>query len=186
MKTCSKCKTVKSFDDFGKHNQTKDGYRSRCKICNSAEKRDYYANNADLVKKSVADWIEKNKNKHAKYVQTWLTKNLEQKKKSDSLWKVARKDLVNASTQKRRAAQKNQLGFVSQNIVQRLMAGQRSLCINCKVELHQSGYHIDHIMPLSLGGIHSDWNLQLLCPTCNIKKSNKDPIAWAHENGRLL
>lgn len=26
----------------------------------------------------------------------------------------------------------------------------------------------------------------LLCPTCNLRKHAKDPIAWANENGRLL
>lgn len=36
------------------------------------------------------------------------------------------------------------------------------------------------------GGIHGDENLQLLCPACNLKKSNKDPIVWANQNGRLL
>ena len=33
MKTCFKCKQVKSFDMFFKHKQTSDGYHSWCKIC---------------------------------------------------------------------------------------------------------------------------------------------------------
>jgi hypothetical protein len=45
---------------------------------------------------------------------------------------------------------------------------------------------LDHMMPIDLGGLHADENLQLLCPTCNLRKYNKDPIAWANENGRLL
>lgn len=186
MKTCSKCKVVKPFFDFGKHNQTKDGYKSRCKICNAEEMRGYYATHADSVKKSVNLWISKNKDKHSSYVQKWLQKNVEKKKASNSIWKKCRNDLVNASTQKRRATKRSQLGVVSKNIVEKMMRSQRHLCINCKTDLKQSGYHIDHIMPLSLGGIHADENLQLLCPTCNIKKHNKHPIAWANENGRLL
>ena len=186
MKICSKCKVAKPFSEFGKHNQTKDGHKSRCKICNAEEMRSYYATHTESVKNSVSSWNSKNKDKHALYVQKWACENMERKKSSNSTWRKRRKDLVNASTQKRRAAKKNQLGVVSKNIVEKLMRSQKSLCINCKADLTRSGYHIDHIMPLSLGGIHADENLQLLCPTCNIKKHNKHPIAWANENGRLL
>ena len=185
MKTCSKCTTEKPFSEFGKHKQTKDGYKSRCKICNAEEMRSYYASNSDSVKNSVNLWVSKNKDKHSTYVQKWALENAERKKSSNSLWKKNRKDLVNASIQKRRAAKKNQLGIVSCDIVEKLMGLQKCSCINCNKDL-RLGYHIDHMMPLSLGGIHSDENLQLLCPTCNIKKHNKDPIAWANENGRLL
>jgi len=41
-------------------------------------------------------------------------------------------------------------------------------------------------MPLSRGGSNDKYNLQLLCPTCNLKKSAKDPIDFAQENGNLL
>jgi len=33
--------------------------------------------------------------------------------------------------------------------------------------------HVDHIKPISLGGTNDLTNLQLLCQSCNIKKSNK-------------
>jgi 5-methylcytosine-specific restriction endonuclease McrA len=35
------------------------------------------------------------------------------------------------------------------------------------------GYHIDHRIALSKGGTNWPWNLQLLAPVCNLKKSNK-------------
>ena len=36
-------------------------------------------------------------------------------------------------------------------------------------------YHVDHRMPLSLGGSNYPDNLQLLCPTCNLSKSATHP-----------
>ena len=34
--------------------------------------------------------------------------------------------------------------------------------------------HIDHIEPLSLGGDHAIYNMQVLCRSCNITKSNRN------------
>ena len=186
MKICSKCNTKKSYFDFGKHSQTKDGYKSRCKECNALEMRIYYAKNSDSVNRTTKKWIENNRLKHNKYVKKWEAENSEYKKELCARWTKQNKDLVNAATQKRRAIKKFQLGDVSKNIVKLLLSMQKNLCINCQSNLTDYGYHIDHIMPISLGGMHEDKNLQLLCPTCNMKKSNKDPIAWANENGRLL
>lgn len=186
MKICSKCKIEKPFSEFGKHNQTKDGLKSRCKECNALEMRDYYSRNKQSVQSYIKTWIDNNRGKHATYVKKWNDKNSDYKKTLNAAWKKSNKDLVNASTQKRRAARRCQLGIVSRDIVQKLLKTQQNFCVNCHADLLKVGYHIDHNMPLSLGGLHDDNNLQLLCPTCNMKKGNKDPIEWAKQNGRLL
>ncbi|MGL5935922.1 MAG: HNH endonuclease, partial [Cetobacterium sp.] len=36
------------------------------------------------------------------------------------------------------------------------------------------------------GGAHCDSNVQLLCPTCNLRKAAKDPVVFMQEMGRLL
>lgn len=45
MKTCSKCKEEKSFDEFHKHKSSKDGYRSQCKECRKEIEKKYYIEN---------------------------------------------------------------------------------------------------------------------------------------------
>lgn len=62
---------------------------------------------------------------------------------------------------------------------------QKMSCANCRCSL-KDGYHLDHIKPLSKGGEHCPMNVELLCPKCNHKKTNKMPDEWAKENGRLL
>lgn len=72
---------------------------------------------------------------------------------------------------KRRAKQKN-AGKIRKGIISDLTVAQNGTCRLCPKPLCE-GYHLDHIYPLSKGGDNRDSNLQLLCPRCNLKKSNK-------------
>jgi 5-methylcytosine-specific restriction endonuclease McrA len=51
---------------------------------------------------------------------------------------------------------------------------QNGLCACCSNPLNGL-YHLDHIVPLSLGGKNSDDNVQLLLPKCNLQKYNAPP-----------
>lgn len=51
-----------------------------------------------------------------------------------------------------------------------LVARDGEQCCNCGNPIK---LHVDHIKPISLGGTNDLDNLQLLCQTCNLKKSNK-------------
>lgn len=62
---------------------------------------------------------------------------------------------------------------------------QRWKCAVCGVGIKRA-YHIDHIVPLAKGGEHKSSNIQLLCPTCNVRKSSRDPVDYMQSLGRLL
>ena len=52
-------------------------------------------------------------------------------------------------------------------------------------------YHVDHVRPLrpragDAPGTHEPANAQLLCPSCNLSKSNKQPEQFAQERGFLF
>lgn len=55
-----------------------------------------------------------------------------------------------------------------------LFAKQDGKCSYCSQEL-VTNYHLDHIMPISKGGLHTLTNVQYLCQPCNNKKYNKVP-----------
>lgn len=54
-----------------------------------------------------------------------------------------------------------------------LKARERSRCANCQNSISELDceFHIDHIVPLSLGGCNDIVNLQLLCSKCNLTKA---------------
>lgn len=84
-----------------------------------------------------------------------------------------------------KSKKRRKYGKLPRGTVARLLVLQKNCCAYCRKTL-SAGYHVDHVMPLKLGGKHESSNVQLLCPTCNVRKSAKHPIVYANERGMLL
>lgn len=85
----------------------------------------------------------------------------------------------------RRGRVKGGGGTFSRQQIDDLFKLQKGKCANCRTSIDE-GFHRDHKTPLVMGGTNDISNIELLCPTCNLKKNAKDPIAWANENGRII
>lgn len=55
VKTCTRCKETKPFNDFSPRKSAKDGYRSNCKECDSEYTKNYRVNNP-YSKTGNKDW----------------------------------------------------------------------------------------------------------------------------------
>jgi 5-methylcytosine-specific restriction endonuclease McrA len=76
-------------------------------------------------------------------------------------------------------------GKLSKGLAEKLLKLQRGKCACCGKDL-SAGYHLDHNMPIALGGTNTDDNIQLLCPTCNLQKHAKHPVEFMQSRGFLL
>lgn len=69
-----------------------------------------------------------------------------------------------------------------------LLEEQGGKCGLCFSAFGDDGFHVDHFMPLALGGSNDPSNLQLLHPTCNLKKGARHPaelgLPLAHSAAR--
>jgi len=81
-------------------------------------------------------------------------------------------------TQNYRAKKRSNGGQLSRGLENVLMLEQGCRCPYCYSDLKLSGYDLDHYIPVDLGGPNEDWNIQLACPPCNKKKSNKHPLEF--------
>ncbi len=118
-------------------------------------------------------------------MRAWEQENELKHKAAKRAWNKANKELKRAHRHNRRARIKAAEGKHNGTEVVALFKAQRGKCAYCS-KLLNGGYHIDHIMPLALGG--SNWikNIQLTCDTCNLRKNAKHPIDFARQMGRLL
>lgn len=114
----------------------------------------------------------------------WRSKNLDKQKESSRNWCKRNVDKCRTRAQNRRARKKNAIGRFCTKHIHDLYVKQKILCAACPADLFEYPPHIDHIMPLVLGGSNWPSNIQLLCPACNLSKNAKHPKLWCEEIGK--
>ncbi len=162
--------------------------------------RDWYEKNAEVTKQRASEWRDANPDKAKIHRSATYFKNkakiqvvtaiYHQKNKSEinarkSVWKASNPDAVRRANHSRRFRKVSAVGVLSKGIYQTLFAKQRGLCACCGAKLG-SNYHLDHIMPLVLGGTNEDSNVQLLHSRCNLQKHAKHPVDFMQQKGFLL
>jgi len=87
------------------------------------------------------------------------------------------KEVTSLSIRKRRAQKlSSEDGTITHQTLAKLMDDQDSKCSYCSTALDlqpKGDVHLDHVVPLSKGGIHSINNVVWSCASCNHKKSNR-------------
>jgi 5-methylcytosine-specific restriction endonuclease McrA len=88
-----------------------------------------------------------------------------------------------ARGRKRRALKKSQLGLWDEDwfIERQLFIYQDGRCFYCREPINlfdRSSFHLEHVIPLSRGGLHCVSNVVLACPPCNLSKKNKTIEEW--------
>jgi 5-methylcytosine-specific restriction endonuclease McrA len=178
-----------------------DRYTSgKCKPCSRKRVSKYYEANREKMNEDSRKWRQAN---HQKVVERdreyyeanldkvnyrgrkWYKDNYERALENNRKWKQSNPDKLREYDQNRRALKKGNGGTLSKDIVQTLMNLQKGKCACCNKSL-KDGYHLDHIMPIALGGKNSDDNVQLLTPKCNLSKGAKHPIDYMRVKGRLI
>lgn len=141
---------------------------------------------ADNLEKWVAfhkEYRENNREKLRQDCREWRRKNRARADAKIAEWHAANPEARRLKRQNRRARKLENGGKLSRGLVKKLQESQKWLCVGCKCDLKQSGYHLDHRVPLARGGAHADENMQLLCPHCNCTKGARDPEEWEREKG---
>ena len=100
-------------------------------------------------------------------------------------WREKNPEGMRAHAQTRNARKNGSGGRYTAEDVRSLKIAQCNKCAYCKDRLGKR-FHVDHIMPISKGGMNVRGNLQILCVSCNLSKHNADPIDFAQRRGLLL
>lgn len=185
MRTCTKCGVIKSVAEFGKKASKLDGLHSWCKTCNRAAAAAWQSANQDKHNAAASKWAAANREKARACVAKWHAANPDKSAARTAKWAAENPEARCINEQNRRARKRESSGKLSKNLADKLFKLQRGKCACCGKPLGDD-YHLDHRMPLALGGPNTDDNMQLLRATCNLQKSAKHPIDFMQQKGFLL
>ena len=90
-----------------------------------------------------------------------------------------------AMSQNRRARERNAPGRFTRDDILEIYHGQGTLCAWCYEPLGDD-IHVDHYMPLALGGSNWPDNLRLLHGSCNASKGALHPEEFGRRYGRPI
>ena len=138
----------------------KDSYdKEKVKIKN----KNYYENNKEELLSKVHTYYEENKEK--------ICAQKKEYRKSINGRLSIRNGRQNRRIKEKEAAD----GTITKESLKNLDKMQNSQCYYCKttIDIQSPLTHLDHLTPLSKGGLHSITNVAWTCAACNLKKNNK-------------
>lgn len=150
-----------------------------------------YWKNVEKSRERVKAYREKNLEREKKaraarkYWREWRAGNLEHAREYARRY-YAEKPNKAIAIHKRRARKKQSEGTHTPADLRALLAAQSHRCAYCRADLRKVKKHLDHVLPLALGGTNDKGNLQWLCESCNLSKGAKHPVTFAQELGFLL
>lgn len=150
-----------------------------------ANKAKWYRDNFQRIRLIKSEYRTKNKERQRAWYAEWREQNREYLRQYNRTYQRENKDRRRVHHQNRRARIEASGGKLSVGIASKLKKLQRGKCACCGKPLG-SDFHLDHIIPLALGGPHCDSNIQLLRGSCNLKKRAKHPVDYMQERGFLL
>jgi len=146
-----------------------------------AHKRAFYWRHVARLR---AEYNSPQTGKAAARAQTYV-RNREIVAQQGKLWRKANPFAARAIVMRRRARRLGADGSFGREDIERIFKAQRGKCAYCAISV-KTKCHIDHILPLAAGGSNFPANIQILCPTCNLRKGAVHPVEFAQKIGKLL
>lgn len=203
-KTCSRCRESKPLDLFVKNKGRADGRGQYCLMCHnaiSAARRashpeasraaaiKYHAENAErihhrkaerrLANVEAARDAERARRRANPQIsrdasRRWRAANPEKVRAKAAEWAARNPNLVRELSSRRRARKR---GAPLVETIDRAVVWERDAgrCHICGRKADPYNWHLEHLIPLALGGEHSYRNVAVSHPACNARKGVRGP-----------
>ena len=184
IKVCSKCGkiSVAYSGNFYKKKRGKYGLEAKCKICREKYNKQYHEDNKERIAEQRKQYREDNKEKIAEQRKQYCENNKEKIAERNKRYGASEQGqvaLFNANNRRRQREQKQGRGITAEQWKEMFdFFGWR--CAYSGEYLGGNGKDrtIDHIIPLSDGGLNEPWNCVPMSSNYNKSKHTSDMLDW--------
>jgi 5-methylcytosine-specific restriction endonuclease McrA len=163
---CAACRAAAS-EHYAVYDSSHRDVRAAYRASHAEERAAYYA--------AKSEWIAERK-------AAYYAANREEAAARGAAYHAAHREQSRAKYNAYRSRKMRATGTHTAADVQAQYKRQHGRCYWCSKKVG-SDYHVDHVVPLFLGGSNGPENIVVACPWCNESKGAKHPMDWA---GRLL
>jgi 5-methylcytosine-specific restriction endonuclease McrA len=180
MKRCTKCGLEKDESKFYEDSMTHDGYKSHCKQCHKVEMSRHYQEHREkhlaYVKQYNQEHCEEKRLYYSQHHPQYYQEHWGEIAKYNRQYHHDHPEVHQVADVKRRAqVQESEGTFTTKKWLQMCEeTGYR--CVYCFQE--SLNLTMDHVVPLSKGGVHDVSNIVPACKSCNTRKGTKDLIIF--------
>jgi len=194
MKTCNRCGVMKHLADFSPDRRLRDGVQGMCRQCRAAGelarwRRDpesarrrtraqYHKHRAKRLAKHAA-WQRENKDRLSDYRRERWHANptaRDKQKVATAAWYRRHPEKVAAKNRNRYARVRAGGGSVTAEEWAAMLSAYSGKCAYCGTAADR--IDLDHMVPLSRGGVHVIENVIPACLRCNSSKGARTPLEW--------
>ena len=209
-KRCGKCGTQKARDAFASKRESADGLASWCRRCSAEAKRAWHAEHRGEQNGYSRSRYADDPQYHRNRAKAWRRDNPERLRETQRLYlernakaiqqkRTSPEHRAKANERARRWRQKNLERFrekcrreqarrwyaarVNPVSYDALYKRENGICYLCLRHVGRREAHFDHVVPLVLGGTHTEDNIRPTHPRCNLRKGKRlmTPGAFADD-----
>lgn len=180
-KACSKCGVVKPLADFAPDGRWQKSHQARCHECDRLAKVAARAANPEKHRVACAAY----QKSHAEQLRAYRAANAERRRAAAAAWQAANPEAVNRYHAERRA-RKQGAPVVERIYRAKVWERDGGRCHICGRKADPNNWHLEHLVPLVLGGEHSYRNVAVAHPACNLRKGRSGPAQLRLQGGEAL
>lgn len=190
-KTCTKCGEPypATAEFFQKRVDAKDGFRSDCKFCVQKRSAEYQKSNKERLSQQHKEWREANREHWQKNEKEWRKNNAQRIYDKNLAARLAdpegsRKSRRESARRRRAKKRQNGIEFYTEAQVLETYGSDCYICCepvdlkaprSIKMKDWQYGLHIEHVVPIALGGSDTLKNVRPSHAICNLRKGASMP-----------
>lgn len=187
-KRCGRCEQWKPVAQYMAARGASKAHelQSYCRECCATADREFKEKNRDhlLAYKRVLYWANPEAAREKARIKNKSPEQRARKNAAAKQYRINNKEKILLWNRVRRMRERA-AGKVTPDMIRKLFTLQRGKCVACRHSI-KAAYHVDHVVPVLHGGTSDFENLQLLCPSCNLRKHTRDHLEFMRAEGFLL
>lgn len=173
---CPTCQRTKPASEFRPERLRPGGLQGRCKACQDNSIKRWRETNKEHSNEYQRSRYHRNpivRERNLELARKWAARNPEKVRAAKQGYKRRNPDVQRMACIRRRSRIKGSTGNLTEQQWHAILDLAGHACLACGASATTVKLTVDHVVPLAAGGSNSPSNIQVLCMSCNGRKSTQ-------------